>query len=164
MFTRAAYRPHLAAPAPDPTILAASRERRLKEIATSRVTREIIAYVTYLVLLILVAGHNRDSRSFLWTSSIRTMLNSGPTVAQVRSIGNDISSSKDHHIHRIASGHSSLHHLIFYEDIKKDSSWSICTGRTKIAKQQTVPAEQVVIETLVSSSGRNSSSGSIYKR
>ena len=64
-------------------VLASSREERLKEIATGRVTREIIAYVTYLLLLILVAGHNRDSRSFLWTNSIRTILNAGPTVAQV---------------------------------------------------------------------------------
>ena len=64
-------------------VLASSREERLKEIETGRVTREIIAYVTYLLLLILVSGHNLDSRSFLWTSSIRKILNTGPTVSQV---------------------------------------------------------------------------------
>ena len=64
-------------------VLASSREERLKEIETGRVTREIIAYVTYLLLLILVSGHNLDSRSFLWTSSIRNILNTGPSVSQV---------------------------------------------------------------------------------
>ncbi|XP_076456106.1 polycystin-1-like protein 2 [Babylonia areolata] len=77
------FRPHLAAPPPNSTVLADSRERRQKEVATSRVVREIVAYLLYLLLLILVAAHNRDSRSFLWTSSIRGVLNSGPAVEEV---------------------------------------------------------------------------------
>jgi hypothetical protein len=76
-------RPHLAAPAPDSVELTQIREHRLKEIATGRVTREVAAYLIYLFLLVIVAANNHDSRSYLWTNSVRGLLSSDSAVAEV---------------------------------------------------------------------------------
>nr|KAG5695087.1 hypothetical protein BaRGS_015063 [Batillaria attramentaria] len=86
---RLACRPQLSAPAQDSEALTSCRERRMKEVAMQRVTREVVAYILYLLLLVLVAVHNRDPRGFLWTSSVRNLLNAGPTVDQVRT-GRDV--------------------------------------------------------------------------
>ena len=53
---------HIEPPAPEE--VAKAREIRLNEMKMHTVLREIIFYFLFLTLIILVASHSRDSRSF----------------------------------------------------------------------------------------------------
>lgn len=67
-------RPSLQIEPPDPEEVAKAREIRLKEMKMHAALREIVFYFLFLALMILVANHNRDTRSFNVKDAIVQML------------------------------------------------------------------------------------------
>ncbi|XP_076075764.1 polycystin-1-like protein 2 [Mytilus galloprovincialis] len=67
-------RPSLHIEPPDPEEVAKAREIRLKEMKMHAALREIVFYFLFLALMILVANHNRDTRSFNVKDAIVQML------------------------------------------------------------------------------------------
>lgn len=55
---------------PDPAKLKEARAKRLKEIKMNAVLKEIAAFYIFLVLLIMVAFHHRDTNTFLLTKTL----------------------------------------------------------------------------------------------
>nr|XP_002732126.1 PREDICTED: polycystic kidney disease protein 1-like 2-like [Saccoglossus kowalevskii] len=62
-----AYKP------PDPAILEAARENRIKEIKMYSIIREIIFYVLFLWILLVISYGNRDSKAFPYMNNLITM-------------------------------------------------------------------------------------------
>ncbi|XP_050394123.2 polycystic kidney disease protein 1-like 2 isoform X2 [Patella vulgata] len=82
----AVTRPRLPAPMLNSESLVLARERRLKEIRMFGVIREIVFYVFYLILLVMVSVHNRDVRSYQAKESVLWQINSRGTIFKARTM------------------------------------------------------------------------------
>ncbi|VDQ00021.1 unnamed protein product [Trichobilharzia regenti] len=72
------FRPHrLVILPPDPADLARARAYRLKQRKASDVTREVVLYVVFLVLLLAVSIQFRDPNAFLLKSSLQNSFFAG---------------------------------------------------------------------------------------
>lgn len=64
--------------------LAFAREQRLNELEMDRIIKEIIFYFIFLTLIILVASHNRDTRSFQVKNGVSDIILGNRRFAKVR--------------------------------------------------------------------------------
>ncbi|XP_053393414.1 polycystin-1-like [Mercenaria mercenaria] len=74
-------RKHVAPP--DPKKLASVREQRLKEIKMFRIIQEIVFYMFYLIILILVASHNRDPDSYRMKNMLMNVISPRQNLSRI---------------------------------------------------------------------------------
>ncbi|XP_052783774.1 polycystic kidney disease protein 1-like 2 [Mya arenaria] len=72
---------------PNEKKLAAVRSKRLNELKMFRVVQEIGFYMMYLVILILVASHNRDHNSYRSKETLLSMISPKKNLSRVHDIG-----------------------------------------------------------------------------
>lgn len=67
----------------DPKKLSSLREQRLKEIKMFRIVQEIAFYLFYLLMLIIVASHNRDANSYRVKESLMNVISPKNNISKV---------------------------------------------------------------------------------
>ncbi|KAK3091662.1 hypothetical protein FSP39_021645 [Pinctada imbricata] len=96
-----AVRPCLKVDPPDHEKLAVVRQKRLKEIKMYGIIREIVFYLCFLAIIILVSSHNRDPKAFHTKETLVNLLGINTRLAKVRDVDGFWSYLKDYLVHQL---------------------------------------------------------------